>query len=202
MGFFALSEEEEAVFAGLPLDWLRHCTGWPTVEAMNVAFASSAGVCFEPQKKSRYRQKLQQAEQDYNGRITCEGRVPTRTSNLHDLMNMLVWAAFPLSKRRLHQLQYQELQKQLAAGSTVRSAVRDRLSMIDEGGVLLHGGRPYVFGHAVLEQVWSHRPWPRVSLITVAARSTPDADLAETLQEPPPDKLPSVALKSLFPFGA
>lgn len=202
MGFFPLSEEEEAVFAGLPLDWLRQCTEWPTVEAMNVAFSSSAGVCFESQKKSRYRNKVQQAEQDYNGRITCERRVPTRASNLHDLMNALVWAAFPLSKCRIHQLQYLELQKQLAGGSTVRSAVRDRLSMIDEGGVLLHGGRPYVFGHAVLEQVWSRRPWPRVSLITIPACSTPDADLADTLQQPPADKLPSVALSSLFPFGA
>lgn len=202
MDFYTLSGEEEAVFAGLPLDWLRRCRDWPTVEALNLAFSSSTGVRFVLQKKSRYRQKLQQADQDYNGRITCEAVVPTRAANLHDLMNALVWAAFPLSKRRLHQLQYQELQNQLAAGSTVRSAVRDRLSMIDEGGVLLHGERPYVFGHAVLEQVWSRRPWPRVSLMALPARHSPDQDLAESLEQPPLQKLPTVELSSLFPFGA
>jgi Protein of unknown function (DUF3025) len=200
--FFALSTAEEAVFAGLPLDRLRSYTDWPTIEALNQAFSSEADVQFELQKKSRYRQKLLNAEQDYNGRITREGRVPTRAHNLHDLMNVLVWAAFPQSKRRIHQLQYEELQKQLATGSTVRSAVRDRLSMIDEGGVLLHGERAYVFGHAVLEQVWSHRPWPRVSLLVVAARSSADVDLAQSLERPPAEKLPSVDLSSLFPFGA
>jgi len=85
----------------------------------------------------------------------AEGAVPTRTRNLHDLMNALIWARFPLAKRAL-------CRRQIAVGvargqhtNRVRSKAQDRLAMIDEGGILVGGGLDtgveLVFGHALLE---------------------------------------------------
>lgn len=112
----------------------------------------------------------------YEGFIYSTGQCPTR-ENLHDFFNGLCWLRFPQTKRRLNQLQAQ----QIAADGVqpVRGPVRDALTVLDENGAFLQAPPPLwaalrerqwqtlfvdmrplwaqarltVFGHALLEKL-------------------------------------------------
>ncbi|WP_348683318.1 DUF3025 domain-containing protein [Acidovorax soli] len=78
--------------------------------------------------------------------------VPTR-DNLHDFFNGLVWLQFPLTKRRLNQLQA----RAIAADGVhaVRGALRDALTVFDENGAVLDAPAP-------LWQALNARDWRRL----------------------------------------
>ena len=69
----------------------------------------------------------------YEAFIARTAQVPTR-DNLHDLFNGLVWLTCPLLKRRLNELQAQQI-AQDGVGA-LRGRVRDRLTLFDENGAL------------------------------------------------------------------
>jgi hypothetical protein len=160
--------------------------GFPSLAQINAALGPRAGVVFEPQpvKPRRSRRPTPLAER-YYGRITHQGRVPTREDNWHDLANALVWACFPVSKRALAGRQQACLERAgVAPGGQLpcRDREQDALSLLDEGGLLLVGPREgelraalsegegavlalldagraeaWVYGHALLEHVASGR---------------------------------------------
>jgi len=74
------------------------------------------------------------AAQAYEDFIFQHRQVPTR-DGLHDFFNGLCWQRFPLAKRRLNQLQAQEIARQ-GVGAT-RGPLRDALTLFDENAVLL-----------------------------------------------------------------
>lgn len=115
------------------------------------------GVRFEVQPPKRRRREPFTAERSYDGAITLRSSVPTREGSLHDLMNALAWAAFPKSKRAIHARQLAALAREVEEGALAlpgrRSRLRDRLSMLDEGGVLAMDDGALVLGHALTEQV-------------------------------------------------
>jgi hypothetical protein len=90
-------------------------------------------------------------DDSYVGRCV-RGVVPTREGSLHDFMNALTWARFPQAKRALSQRHHDVA---LARGRTtnrLRTSAQDRLSMVDEGGVLAApDGATIVLGHGLLE---------------------------------------------------
>ena len=112
----------------------------------------------------------------YEAFIHAQQRIPTR-DNLHDFFNGLCWLRFGRSKRRLNQLQAQDIARQGVAQQ--RGALRDALTVFDENAVLLQapdglwqalGARDWqnlfvrqrhlwsqvridVFGHALLEKL-------------------------------------------------
>ncbi len=96
----------------------------------------------------------------YEVRIADRGEVPTRPHNLHDLLNAVVWAAFPQSKLALTR-RLAEIQRARATGRatlpSARSREHDRLAMIDEGAVLYVGGQAWIFGHAIYEHAYEGR---------------------------------------------
>ena len=69
----------------------------------------------------------------YEAFIARRACVPTR-DNLHDLFNGLVWLAFPAWKRRLNELQAEQIAR-TGIGQT-RGAVRDALTLFDENAAL------------------------------------------------------------------
>lgn len=69
----------------------------------------------------------------YEAFIARGARVPTR-DNLHDLFNALVWLRFPTLKRRLNELQAEQIA--LAGIGHTRGAVRDALTLFDENAAL------------------------------------------------------------------
>jgi hypothetical protein len=92
----------------------------------------------------------------YEQHIFTTGRVPTR-DNQHDFFNGLVWLRFPLTKRRLNQLQAEQI-AQAGIGQTssqVRGPVRDALTLFDENAALLQA--PDAIWQALLA-----RDWPRL----------------------------------------
>jgi Protein of unknown function (DUF3025) len=111
------------------------------VARIDAALGPLAHVRFVPQEKKRKRKEPFVLADSYDGSITSRGEVPTRPDSLHDLMNALAWAAFPLSKKAIHARQFRALSSEVEEGQTrlpgKRSRLRDRLSMLDEGGVLV-----------------------------------------------------------------
>lgn len=100
----------------------------------------------------------------YEQHIFTTGCVPTR-DNLHDFFNGLVWLRFPLTKRRLNQLQAAQIalathQLHGQADSLVRGPlhvqargpVRDALTLFDENAALLQA--PEAIWQALLARDW------------------------------------------------
>ena len=116
------------------------------------------------------------AGEAYEAFIARSACVPSR-DNLHDLFNGLVWLSFPRIKRRLNELQAQEIAR--AGIGAARGPLRDALTLFDENGALFDGppllhealrardwqalfvthralwreARIVVFGHALLEKL-------------------------------------------------
>jgi hypothetical protein len=190
-----------------PLFWLLRANAallpdgktLPDVRALDALLSTSAGVRFEaadpvgtPRRKRA----------PYDTSITMRGVVPTREGSWHDLMNALVWAVFPRSKRALHTLQARFVAEERAAGSGHRSAAHDALAILDEGGVIVCGDAVYTdevsirlaldqgraralaFGHAIYESeaIGAPRPVVRARSLVVPAYDD-DAGLVRAADE-------------------
>lgn len=76
----------------------------------------------------------------YDVRIAEAGVVPTRERSWHDLMNALVFAAFPKTKLAIHRRHAGELAAHYARHGglpNARSRLQDVLALFDEGGVVV-----------------------------------------------------------------
>lgn len=136
---------------------------WPSVAAVDEALRpelSSVGVRLveAPKTKAALVDGMIDPASLYEVRIVDRGEVPTRPHNLHDLLNAVVWAAFPHSKLALTR-RLAEIQRARAAGRatlpSARTREHDRLAMIDEGAVLFVGGATWIFGHAIYEHAYA-----------------------------------------------
>jgi hypothetical protein len=136
---------------------------WPSVAAIDEAFAPElrdVGIRLIEAPKTRAALAADGTIDPaslYEVRIVECGEVPTRPNNLHDLLNAVVWAAFPRSKLALTR-RLAEIQRARAIGRatlpSARSREHDRLAMIDEGAVLRVGGESWIFGHAIYEHAY------------------------------------------------
>ena len=142
----------------------------------------------------------------YDATITLDRCVPTRARSWHDLMNALVWGAFPRAKRALHARQYRAISERVRPGARTlppaRTREQDALALMDEGGVLVltsdpcaagyelrsHSGtlrkmiasgvaEAVIFGHAVYESLVFGLAPARVAALTLA-REDPEGDLS------------------------
>jgi Protein of unknown function (DUF3025) len=144
------------------------------------------------------------------------GRVETRPDSLHDFFNALAWLAFPRTKARINAAHAAEIPREGAR----RGALRDLLTIFDEGGAIIKCDDPellcmlksfqwkklfwhnrdkvraamriVVLGHAVLEQALE--PWPGITCkaIVVPAAADPDAAALGWLGGLPPGASPRV----------
>jgi hypothetical protein len=123
-----------------PLLALGDLRDLPPVDAIDRVLGARAGIRFSPAPQRGRRARRSHPPRPYDAAITEDGEVPTREQNLHDLMNALVWAVFPRSKRALHARQHRVV---TAAGrprhgeAKVRTPEGDALAMLDEGGLLV-----------------------------------------------------------------
>jgi hypothetical protein len=62
------------------------------------------------------------------------GQIPTRLHNWHDLFGALIWCLMPKTKNLLNQLHMQEIAQH---GQLQRSKLRNKLTLLDECGVIL-----------------------------------------------------------------
>lgn len=121
---------------------LQGLTDFPDVaELSRRLFAASVGISLVEQVVLPKRTKKPKIHAElYDVAIRDRGEVPTRARCWHDLMNALVFAAYPAAKRALHTLHARELDRhfELHGGlPNARSRVQDVLALFDEGGVVL-----------------------------------------------------------------
>jgi Protein of unknown function (DUF3025) len=132
----------------------------------------------------------------YEQFIFDTGQVPTR-DNLHDFFNGLAWIVFPHTKRQLNALQAGAIRE--GGVQTTRGALRDALTLFDENAALwllpdntpselldalrhrqwqraftdlrAHWppGQPVLFGHALLEKLFS--PYKSITAHVFIARA-------------------------------
>lgn len=108
------------------------------------------------------------AGEPYEAFIARTACIPTR-QNLHDFFNALVWLGRPALKRRLNELQAEQLA--FAPPGAARGAVRDALTLFDENAALWQG--PAVLREALLRRDWhavfvAHRAdWADVQMLVV-----------------------------------
>lgn len=76
-------------------------------------------------------------ESQYEPRCYLTGEVQTRTDNLHDLFNALVWLVFPRAKAAINNRHYQALTKGADTMESQRGRVRDMATLLDESGVIV-----------------------------------------------------------------
>jgi len=135
----------------------------------------------------------------YEIRVFETGRVETRPDSLHDWFNALAWLAFPKTKALINALHAEEIPKEGAR----RGRRRDLLTLLDEGGVIVHCDddelvalvrtrqwkalfweqrkalaqrlRFCVLGHATLEQALNPRPGIACKALVVPFAAPADA---------------------------
>ena len=112
------------------------------IDAVSAESASRAPVRFVPQSQ------LPPGEA-YEKYIFDTGLCPTR-DGLHDFFNGLCWIHFPATKKRLNQLQTQQIEKD-GIGQH-RGAVRDALTLFDENAAFLQA--PDALWDALVAKDW------------------------------------------------
>jgi hypothetical protein len=163
----------DAPAAAWPVDWSRPWLGPWREPGVRVAQAIAAGApCHEalnrePAAPLRFvPQGDLPAGAAYEQFIFDTGAVPTR-DNLHDFFNGLCWMRFPLTKKKLNQLQAAEIAADGVA--PLRGPVRDALTVFDENAAFLLA--PPALWDALVERDWQRlfvglRPlWPQAQLV-------------------------------------
>lgn len=171
--------------------WLQRLAQAPSWEASALSSILRTTVVFSAQV-GKLKAGLDASDIDGSYADCCaKGVVPTRPDNLHDLLNALVWARFPLAKMALSQRQVALAKARTSSSSSssskeerVRTREQDAAAMVDEGGMILGPTRRAIFGHAALEDAIVDRPL-RPFLIHVDDDDL-DAGLARLLTDPQP----------------
>jgi hypothetical protein len=139
---------------------------WPLANLLTSAYQQTMGDRPEKTLWSFVEQDVQSKQpkvhkktslDGYIRRIVEQGEVPVRKENVHDFFNFISFVCFPLTKKVLMKLQYEEALLATAshlgeAGGRGRTKLQDRLTIFDEGGTVLMGEQFLVFGHALWEQ--------------------------------------------------
>lgn len=142
-----------------------HEADWPRVAALNEYFAGElgrVGVRLVEAPKSKFALGPDGAidlSSLYEVRIVERGEIATRPQNVHDLLNALIWAAFPETKLALTRA-LAAIQRDRAKGRVTlpnaRTPEHDRLAMFDEGALLrVEGAGTWIFGHAIYEHAYA-----------------------------------------------
>ena len=115
--------------------------GWPSLAGLQQLLdrrrprvSNAAGVPLRLMAQGR---RSRTFEERYEARIFLGGALQVRERNWHDLLNVLVWLAFPRAKAALNARHYAALAAQRAAGAPNRGPVQDALTLFDEGGVIV-----------------------------------------------------------------
>jgi hypothetical protein len=141
---------------------------WPSIAMLNERFGDElgrAGVTLVEAAKTKpvlTADGMIDPASLYEVRIVERGEIPTRPRNAHDLLNALIWAAFPASKLALTRA-LATLQRARAHGRATlpptRTREHDRLALVDEGALLCvtsaRSTSTWIFGHAILEHAYA-----------------------------------------------
>ena len=112
---------------------LQDCNALLEVQRPAIAVQSGLPLTFVPQEYGKLPFDLQ-----YEPRCFLKGEVPTRANNWHDLLNALVWLAFPQAKAAINARHFRALtETDGPSAASQRGAVRDTSTLLDESGVIV-----------------------------------------------------------------
>ena len=118
---------------------------WPTIEALNALWPTTASFRFVAQDPDLLADGLH-----YEQRIAEHGRIATREGNWHDLLNALAWLRYPALKQALNLRQMAEIAHM---GPKQRSRAQYAMTHFDEGGVIV------VLRDPALLRLWDAHDW-------------------------------------------
>lgn len=131
-----------AAFAGRRA-WLDGAD-WPGIDALDAAMGGA------PERFVAQDAALLADGLHYELRIAQHALIPTRPANWHDLLNAMVWIAYPALKRALNARQVAEIAQ---VGPTQRSRAQCALTHFDEGGAVV------VVRDPALLSLWDAHDW-------------------------------------------
>ncbi|MEE2001552.1 DUF3025 domain-containing protein [Alkalimonas sp. MEB108] len=98
---------------------------------------------------------LEQDGRYYEDYIYATRQIPTRAENWHDLFGAFIWCLFPKTKALLNQLHIQDIER---AGLSPRTVLRNKITLLDECGVLI----AYTAGQESMVQHLQQHQWQQV----------------------------------------
>ena len=131
---------------------------WPTLEELNTLLNEHCTFALPPGIRLRaVSQSARLKARDYDLEINEHGRLPTRTENWHDLLNLLCWCRFPETRRWINQAQVKEA---CEAPGRDRTAKMHLLTQLDECGVAVVSDKPALL-QALRDFEWTELFWRR-----------------------------------------
>ncbi|MBU0620810.1 MAG: DUF3025 domain-containing protein [Gammaproteobacteria bacterium] len=154
--FFAPLHLPVSLLGGERFPSLQDCNGLLAQLSPAITVHSGLSLRFVPQEYGKL-----PFESQYEPRCYLKGEVPTRENNWHDLLNALVWFAFPKAKAAINVRHYQALtgpQDEMTCSQ--RGAVRDTNTLLDESGVVVPYAREDLAG-LLRDFRWKELFWQR-----------------------------------------
>lgn len=147
---------ENPVFADLEtLFTVSALPQWPAPKQLN-AWRHQSDYCFVDNEL------LEQDGRYYEAYIYATKQIPTRAENYHDFFGGLIWCLFPKSKARINQLHINDIQQ---AGLSPRTPLRNKLTLLDECGVLIAYSKAQAgMIEALRQHHWQHVFWQQRTL--------------------------------------
>ncbi|MEN3158492.1 DUF3025 domain-containing protein [Alkalimonas sp. NCh-2] len=131
------------------------CSDWPTPDWLN-SRRSNTDFCFVANEL------LEQDGRYYEDYIYATQQIPTRAENWHDLFGAFIWCLFPRTKALLNQLHIQEIKR---AGLSPRTPLRNKITLLDECGVLIaHTSAQQSMVQQLQQHQWQQVFWQQRSL--------------------------------------
>lgn len=124
------------------------CSDWPAPAWLN-SLRRQTDFCFVANEL------LEQDGRYYEDYIYATQQIPTRAENWHDLFGAFIWCLFPNTKALLNQLHIQEIKR---AGLSPRTELRNKITLLDECGVLI----AYTAGQESMVQQLQQHQWQQV----------------------------------------
>ena len=150
-------------------EWLEQLGECPSLEDLNaLAQASDSPPVTAAGHAVRFCPPASSSAKDYERRVFDSGQVETRADNLHDFFNALAWLAFPLTKAAINARHVECI----AFEGKVRGPVRDLLTLVDEGGVVVACADSSLAGFEALVRgfSWQELFWERREQLVADAR--------------------------------
>jgi len=104
---------------------------WPTLNDYEAIFKKN-NMEVKPVPQSEV---IRCFEEQYEPRVYLKGELQTRLKNWHDFFNALIWLKFPITKKMLNALHYE--QARLREAGSNRSTLENRITQFDECGAVI-----------------------------------------------------------------
>ncbi len=174
--------------------WLGALSRDPGIDELNaLTAAATTPPVTASGRQVRFCLPATTGAKNYEQRVFDTGLVDTRPGNRHDLFNALAWLAFPRTKAAINARHV----ACLPADGNARGPLRDLLTLIDEGGVVVaceEAAAP-VIESLVRAFRWQELYWERRAQLLADARFVL---VGHSAYEKALDPYPGITCKALF----